>query len=146
MCQQCGHTTPRWHGQCPACSTWESLVEEAVREPKGRSGAVRPTTGGPKPRPLSAVPSQDSIRRSTGLDELDRVLGGGLVQGSVTLVGGDPGIGKSTLTLQACSALARRGHGVLYVAGEESPQQVRLRADRLGLGDAEVMILPETCL
>ena len=105
---------------------------------------MRPATGGPKPRPLSAVPSQDSIRRSTGLDELDRVLGGGLVQGSVTLVGGDPGIGKSTLTLQACSALARRGHGVLYVAGEESPQQVRLRADRLGLGDAEVMILPET--
>src|SRR5262249_34254340 len=79
-----------------------------------------------------------------GLDELERVLGGGLVQGSVTLVGGDPGIGKSTLSLQACSALARRGLGVLYVAGEESPQQVRLRADRLGLGDAEVMILPET--
>ena len=144
VCQQCGHATPRWHGQCPSCSTWESLVEEAVRESKGRSGAARPATSGPKPRPLSAVPSQDSIRRSTGLDELDRVLGGGLVQGSVTLVGGDPGIGKSTLTLQACSALARRGHGVLYVAGEESSQQVRLRADRLGLGDAEVMILPET--
>jgi len=144
VCQQCGHTTPRWHGQCPSCETWESLVEEAVREPKGRSGAARAAGSGPKPRPLSAVPSQDSIRRSTGLDELDRVLGGGLVQGSVTLVGGDPGIGKSTLTLQACSALARRGHGVLYVAGEESPQQVRLRADRLGLGDAEVMILPET--
>jgi DNA repair protein RadA/Sms len=90
------------------------------------------------------VPSEDSIRRSTGIGELDRVLGGGLVQGSVTLIGGDPGIGKSTLTLQACSALARRGLGVLYVAGEESPQQVRLRADRLGLGNAEVMILAET--
>ena len=143
VCQQCGYTTPRWRGQCPGCSTWESLVEEAVREPRTRSGVARPVPGA-TPRPLAAVPFEDSIRRSTGLGELDRVLGGGLVQGSVTLVGGDPGIGKSTLTLQACSALARRGHGVLYVAGEESPQQVRLRADRLGLGDAEVMILPET--
>ncbi len=115
-----------------------------MREPRARSGASRSASGGREPRALSAVPSEDSIRRSTGLGELDRVLGGGLVQGSVTLIGGDPGIGKSTLTLQACSALARRGLGVLYVAGEESPQQVRLRADRLGLGNAEVMILAET--
>src|SRR5262249_5159020 len=146
VCQQCGYTTPRWRGQCPGCSTWESLVEEAVREPKTRSGAARSVPGSATPRPLAAVPSEESIRRSTGLGELDRVLGGGLVQGSVTLVGGDPGIGKSTLTLQASSALARRGHGVLYVAGEESPRQVRLGADRLGLGDAEVMILPETAV
>jgi DNA repair protein RadA/Sms len=90
------------------------------------------------------VATEESIRRSTGIGELDRVLGGGLVQGSVILVGGDPGIGKSTLTLQACSALARQGLGVLYVAGEESPEQVRLRADRLGLGTAQVLILPET--
>src|SRR5262249_19741280 len=103
VCQQCGHTTPRWRGQCPSCATWESLVEEAVREPKGRSGAARAAGSGPKPRPLAAVPSQDSIRRSTGLDELDPVLGGGLVQGSVTLVGGDPGIGQATPPPPACT-------------------------------------------
>jgi DNA repair protein RadA/Sms len=121
------------------------MMEEALPDPKARGAASsRPPTTGVTPRPLAAVTTQDSIRRSTGIGELDRVLGGGLVQGSVILVGGDPGIGKSTLTLQACSALARQGLAVLYVAGEESPEQVRLRADRLGLGDAPVLILPET--
>ena len=96
------------------------------------------------PRPLAAVTATDSLRRATGLGELDRVLGGGLVQGSVVLVGGDPGIGKSTLALQACGALARQGLPVLYVAGEESPEQVRLRADRLGMTEAGVLIVPET--
>jgi DNA repair protein RadA/Sms len=119
------------------------MVEETLPGPKSRTAAKAPT-GGAAPRPLAAVATEESIRRSTGIGELDRVLGGGLVQGSVILVGGDPGIGKSTLTLQACSALARQGLGVLYVAGEESPEQVRLRADRLGLGDAQVLILPET--
>src|SRR4030095_2165133 len=143
-CQQCGHVSPRWLGQCPSCATWGSMVEEALPDAKSRTAAKARAPAGATPRPLAAVATQDSIRRSTGLVELDRVLGGGLVQGSVILVGGDPGIGKSTLTLQACSALARRGLGVLYVAGEESPEQVRLRADRLGLGDAQVLILPET--
>jgi len=91
-----------------------------------------------------AVAAGEALRRTTGLAELDRVLGGGLVQGSVVLVGGDPGIGKSTLALQACGALARQGVPVLYVAGEESPEQVRLRADRLGMAEAGVLIVPET--
>src|SRR5207245_3574596 len=104
-----------------------------------RTGASAAT-----PRPLVAVTAGDTVRRSTGLGELDRVLGGGLVQGSVVLVGGDPGIGKSTLALQACGALARQGVPVLYVAGEESPEQVRLRADRLGMAEAGVLIVPET--
>src|SRR5207245_6378013 len=106
-----------------------------------RTGASAAT-----PRPLVAVTAGDTVRRSTGLGELDRVLGGGLVQGSVVLVGGDPGSGKSTLALQACGALARQGLPVLYVAGEESPEQVRLRAERLGLteGVGDVQVLPET--
>jgi DNA repair protein RadA/Sms len=108
---------------------------------------MAPAKGVPAPAAplaLTSVSAGDAIRRTTGIAELDRVLGGGLVAGSIVLLGGDPGIGKSTLALQACGTLAAQGLTVLYVAGEESPQQVRLRADRLGLGGAEVLILPET--
>jgi len=143
VCQQCGHTAPRWLGQCPGCEAWSTMVEEAVPEPRGR-GARAVGRSGEGPRPLAAVSAGESIRRATGLAELDRVLGGGLVQGSVVLVGGDPGIGKSTLALQACGALARQGLPVLYVAGEESPEQVRLRADRLGMAEPGVLIVAET--
>jgi DNA repair protein RadA/Sms len=139
-CQQCGHTAPRWLGQCPACSAWGSFVEETVRAAPAAKAAAEAVA----PLPLAKVAAGDAIRRTTGLAELDRVLGGGLVAGSIVLLGGDPGIGKSTLALQACGALAAQGLAVLYVAGEESPEQVRLRADRLGLGGAEVLILPET--
>jgi len=139
VCQQCGHAAPRWLGQCPGCEAWGSLAEEPV----GEAGA-RPRAGGAAPQTLGAVATSDAVRRSTGVGELDRVLGGGLVQGSIVLLGGDPGIGKSTLALQACGALASRGVAVLYVAGEESPEQVRLRADRLGLGTSSVLVLPET--
>jgi DNA repair protein RadA/Sms len=142
VCQQCGHAAPRWLGQCPGCAAWNTLVEEAAPGPRRgvRSGAAT----APAPRPLAAVTAGEALRRSTGLAELDRVLGGGLVQGSVVLVGGDPGIGKSTLALQACGALARQGVPVLYVAGEESPEQVRLRADRLGMAASGVLIVAET--
>src|SRR5207249_2826637 len=138
VCQQCGHAAPRWLGQCPGCGAWSTMVEEALPEPRAR-GARAGAPGGQKPRPLAAVTAGAALRRSTGLAELDRVLGGGLVAGSVVLVGGDPGIGKSTLALQACGALARQGLPVLYVAGEESPEQVRLRADRLGMAEAGVL-------
>jgi DNA repair protein RadA/Sms len=114
-----------------------------VAELRPRGARVSPAAGG-APQPLAAVPAGATLRRSTGLGELDRVLGGGLVQGSVVLIGGDPGIGKSTLALQACGALAGQGLSVLYVAGEESPEQVRLRADRLGMGDSGVLVVPET--
>lgn len=143
VCQQCGHSAPRWLGQCPACEAWGSLVEEVVVAEKLRGRA--PAVSGGGARPLVEVAAGASLRRSTGLAELDRVLGGGLVQGSLVLLGGDPGIGKSTLALQAAGALARQGVPVLYVAGEESPEQVRLRADRLGMGEQGVLVLPETC-
>jgi DNA repair protein RadA/Sms len=143
VCQQCGHAEPRWFGRCPGCGAWESSVEEALPDRRGRGGRA-PASGNAGTRPLAAVTAGPALRRSTGLAELDRVLGGGLVAGSVVLIGGDPGIGKSTLALQACGALARQSLPVLYVAGEESPEQVRLRADRLGLGESGILVCPET--
>jgi len=139
VCQECGRPASGWLGQCPGCGAWNAIVEEPVVEPRARSVRAPATV-----RPLVAVTAGEALRRTTGLAELDRVLGGGLVQGSVVLVGGDPGIGKSTLALQAGGALARQGVPVLYVAGEESPEQVRLRADRLGMAEAGVLIIPET--
>jgi DNA repair protein RadA/Sms len=130
-------------GQCPGCAEWNSLVEEALPDARARHPRAPGPSGG-APRRLADVTGGDAVRRTTGLAELDRVLGGGLVQGSIILLGGDPGIGKSTLALQACGSLARQGVPVLYVAGEESPEQVRLRAERLGLGESGVLILPET--
>src|SRR5207237_706277 len=128
----------------PGCGAWPGVVEEAVRDVRKRSERGAPASAAP--RSIAACTAGETLRRSTGLGELDRVLGGGLVQGSVVLIGGDPGIGKSTLALQACGALARQGLPVLYVAGEESPEQVRLRAERLGMtaaGVGDVQVLPE---
>jgi DNA repair protein RadA/Sms len=143
VCQACGHAESRWLGWCPGCNSRGSLVEEVQPDVRVRNARAAGPSGG-TPRPLAGVTASEALRRTTGLGELDRVLGGGLVQGSIVLLGGDPGIGKSTLALQACGALARQGVPVLYVAGEESPEQVRLRADRLGLGASEILILPET--
>ena len=138
VCQSCGETFLRWEGQCRACDGWNTLVETVVREPSRteRAGLRAATAGGSAaPVGLAAIADADLPRLPLGIDELDRVLGGGLVPGSLVLVGGEPGIGKSTLLLQAAAGLTRGGLGVLYATGEELPGQVRLRAARLGLLD-----------
>jgi DNA repair protein RadA/Sms len=148
VCQSCGQTSPKWLGRCPGCSTWSSLVEEAAPASAGKANrAPLATSGGgraQKPVTLSQVEGAQQARRSTGIAELDRVLGGGLVRGSLILVGGDPGIGKSTLLLQAFGALAAQGESALYVTGEESVHQVKLRAERLGVTSENLLILAET--
>ena len=143
QCQACGAEQPKWAGQCPDCGAWNSLVEALALPRKAASGGWTGAAEGGV-LDLASVEQNEEGRLPTGFDELDRVLGGGLVAGSVVLIGGDPGIGKSTLLLQALTSVAER-HGVpvLYVTGEESPQQVRLRADRLGLGVAGVRLLAD---
>jgi DNA repair protein RadA/Sms len=140
VCQSCGDAFLRWEGQCRTCGSWNSLVETLVREPAAaaRRAALTATPGGalPTAQPLAMVGEAEAPRTGTGIGELDRVLGGGLVAGSLVLVGGEPGIGKSTLLLQAAAGLTRTaGRPVLYATGEESAAQVRLRAARLGLTD-----------
>jgi len=143
-CQGCGFRSTRWLGRCPDCGEWNSLVEERIEgEPPSRRAPA-----GDRARdaqPITELAPATEMRRSSGIDELDRVLGGGVVPGSVVLIGGDPGIGKSTLVLQALAALAAAGP-VLYVSGEESPQQVKMRADRLGVAAPGLLVLAETSL
>lgn len=143
VCQACGHQEPKWLGRCPGCDAWSSLVEETVAPAPG-AGATRGVTG--KAALLSEVTTLDAVRKTTGIAELDRVLGGGLVTGSLILVGGDPGIGKSTLLLQALGNLAARGSTVLYVSAEESGAQVKMRAARLGIESDRLYLLTETHL
>ena len=130
-CPDCGTSAPKWVGQCPGCSTWGSLVEE-LDGPSGASEVVGLVPSSGPPVPIADVDPTEFTPRPTGIPELDRVLGGGLVPGSITLLGGEPGIGKSTVLLQAAAEVAASGRTVLYITGEESPQQVRLRAERLG--------------
>jgi DNA repair protein RadA/Sms len=144
ICQNCGASSPKWQGQCASCGEWNTLVSEisAANPRKSRAGsAQRPDTSSS----LAAEAISESPRLPTGSSELDRVLGGGLVPGSVTLIGGDPGIGKSTLMLQAAAALNVHG-AVLYTTGEESVKQVALRARRLGVAAATARLLAETCV
>jgi DNA repair protein RadA/Sms len=144
-CSACGHESPKWHGRCPGCGEWNTLVEETRSAPTGRSHGRR---GGRAltPLPLAEVEAATVDRLSTGIGELDRVLGGGLVPGSLVLIGGSPGIGKSTLTTGALGNLAASGRRVLYVSGEESAAQVRLRAQRLGRAALSVPIVADTDL
>ena len=144
VCSQCGHTTARWHGQCPGCNEWNTLTEERREAANGPTRATRGRAGSPVP--LSEVSAKAQQRLSTGVGELDRVLGGGIVPGSVVLIGGAPGIGKSTLTAMALANLVAAGESVLYVSAEESPQQIRLRAERLGGSALDVPVIAETDL
>ncbi|HVE68360.1 MAG TPA: DNA repair protein RadA [Solirubrobacteraceae bacterium] len=145
VCSGCGHSSPKWFGQCPGCAEWNTLVEEAAPAPAGRR-AGRPAPCALRPVPLSEVTAPAVPRLETGIGELDRVLGGGLVPGSLVLLGGAPGIGKSTLTAMALGRLAAAGRRTLYVTGEESPAQVKLRAQRLGPDALRVPIVAETAL
>lgn len=143
VCQACGHQEAKWLGKCPGCDAWSSLVEE-VLQPKSAVAARGAAAG--RAVPLSSIDGGDEPRTSTGIAELDRVLGGGLVHGSLVLVGGDPGIGKSTLLLQAFGELASRGLTTLYMTAEESLRQVKLRADRLGIKSDKLFMLADTQL
>ena len=146
-CSACGAESPKWHGRCPGCGEWNTLVEERAVTPRA-AGARAAGPGGPVRRPvaLREVRVERAPRLSTGIGELDRVLGGGLVPGSLVLLGGSPGIGKSTLTNMALGHLAGAGRPTLYVSGEESAAQIRLRAQRLGAAALEVPVLAETDL
>ncbi len=140
VCSECGYESPKWLGKCPACNNWNTFYEEKEQKITTIDGKKKEAV---KPRVLNSVQGKESIRVSTGYDELDMVLGGGLVKGSLVLVGGEPGIGKSTLILQLCNKLSAEGK-VLYVSGEESAEQVKLRADRLEIQNDNIMFLGET--
>ena len=145
FCQNCGYESAKWQGQCPACHEWNTFTEEPVAKITG-SAAVKKAAAEIRPVRLSEIQTDESQRISSGMEELDRVLGGGIVAGSLMLVGGDPGIGKSTLLLQVCHNLTGTGHKVLYVSGEESVQQIKLRAKRIGDFKDDLMLLCETNL
>ena len=146
FCQHCGFESAKWMGQCPGCKEWNSFVEEVIDRKSGPSANVKKALEDVKPLPLSAVQSADEKRTSTDMKELDRVLGGGIVKGSLVLVGGDPGIGKSTLLLQVCKNLSNKNISVLYISGEESLQQIKIRAERIGTFSDSLELLCETNL
>jgi DNA repair protein RadA/Sms len=148
VCQNCGHQERKWLGRCPSCNEWNSLVEEKFRD-YGKANlravsafALREV----KPVIYGEIESQDEIRVSCGIEEFDRVLGGGIVPGSLVLIGGEPGIGKSTLVAQAADKLSNAGRKVLYISGEESERQIKMRGERLGLTAENLYLLPETNL
>lgn len=143
VCQQCGYTAPRWSGRCPECGQWNTLVETIEERPGPSAARVVTQT---VPQPITAVPAEGFARIPVPMEEFNRALGGGIVPGSVVLVGGDPGIGKSTLLLQLSALLAAEGKPALYVSGEESVQQIKMRADRLSISAERLYVLSETNL
>ena len=147
FCQNCGHESAKWMGQCPACREWNTFVEEpAAPKTAGKPSARQRGTTAAAPVRIRDVSMEEHSRSQTGISEFDRVLGGGVIPGSLILIGGDPGIGKSTLLLQACRNLAEAGPEVLYISGEESLQQIRMRAERIGEMPDSLLLLCETDL
>lgn len=148
FCQSCGYESSKWLGQCPGCKEWNTLVEEMVSKTdlKNSGGMLKRQSAQAQLQVLSEINIQEDEKLKTGINELDRVLGGGIVQGSLILVGGDPGIGKSTLLLQLCQKLSQQEKKILYISGEESQIQIKLRADRLGSFSSRMLLLCETNL
>ena len=144
FCKECGFESAKWLGQCPACKSWDSFVDEpVVKKGSKPAGGIKNIV---EPIPISEIKAEEQMRVCSGMEELDRVLGGGIVQGSLVLVGGDPGIGKSTLLLQMCRELIKKLKKVLYISGEESLSQIKMRAERLGVSNGELLLLCETDL
>ena len=139
VCSECGNESSKWLGKCPACNSWNTFYEQKIVETKSSKTDVKYS----KPQTLNSYEAKETIRTSTGFGELDRVLGGGLVKGSLVLLGGEPGIGKSTLILQICDKIKGDGK-VLYVSGEESAEQIKMRADRLKINNEDILFLGET--
>ena len=141
VCSSCGYESAKWLGKCPACNEWNSFYEEKIV--KDSKSSTEKSKKNAIPKMLKDVEGKEKVRTSTGIGELDRVLGGGLVKGSLVLLGGEPGIGKSTLILQLCNKMSGDGK-VLYVSGEESAEQIKIRADRLNINNDDIMFLGET--
>ena len=141
VCSECGNESPKWLGKCPACNSWNTFYEQKIEKYTETNKAEKKINNTPKP--LNTYVGQEANRTSTGFSELDRVLGGGLVAGSIVLLGGDPGIGKSTILLQICNKLAEEGE-ILYVSGEESASQIKMRADRLKVDSDNIYFLNGT--
>ena len=150
FCKECGYESAKWFGQCPACREWNTASEEPVAKTKTAKGKGAPvhivSDGKNEPSKLADINTKETDRMSTGIKELDRVLGGGIVAGSLVLVGGDPGIGKSTLLLQMCKNLSHMDKNVLYISGEESLKQIKMRAERIGTFTDKLLLLCETNL
>ena len=141
VCNECGYESAKWMGKCPACNSWNTFFEQKIE--KITENGVKISKERNTPKALNSYKGEEVARTSTGFGELDRVLGGGIVKGSLILLGGEPGIGKSTLILQLCNKIHGVGK-VLYVSGEESAEQIKLRADRLGIDNDDIMFLGET--
>jgi DNA repair protein RadA/Sms len=147
ICQTCGYESPKWMGKCPGCGEWNTMTEEVLKSGSPRRAVFAHSNQTvQKPSPITTIETTQEPRIFTNLEEFNRVLGSGIVKGSLVLIGGDPGIGKSTLLLQVSSQLADNGHDVLYISGEESVKQTKLRADRLGVKSNKLLVLSETDL
>lgn len=146
VCNNCGYETHKWMGRCPGCSHWHTLVEKLIAAKSDLKSKEELLLAASKPVPINSLEISEDERILTGINEFDRVIGGGLVSGSLILIGGDPGIGKSTLILQSLHGLSNKGLTVLYVSGEESPQQIKMRSERLAISSSSLLILSETDL